>query len=98
MLSRKRLALPPQPYAFIESLYKVFYPQGGASLLIGKKEGNPIAALLLLKFKGRVSAEFAVYDAAYLNISPIHLLFWEAIKLAAAEGFSTFDFGSDLSV
>jgi CelD/BcsL family acetyltransferase involved in cellulose biosynthesis len=93
MQSRKRLALPPQPYIFIESLFNTFHPQGRAALLLGKKDGKAIAALLLLKFNGRASAEFAVYDETYLNISPIHQLFWEAIKSASAENYRVFDFG-----
>ena len=93
VLSRKRLALPPQPYIFMESLFNIFYPQGRATLLLGKKDGKAIAALLLLKFNGRVSAEFAVYDETYLNVSPIHRLFWEAIKSSSEEGYKVFDFG-----
>jgi hypothetical protein len=93
VLSRKRLGLPPQPYVFIESLFNIFRPLGRAALLLGKKDAKAIAALLLLKFNGRVSAEFAVYDETYLNVSPIHQLFWEAIKSASAEGYKVFDFG-----
>ena len=96
VLSRKRLCLPPQPYAFIKSLFDIFHPDGRANLILGKKDGNPIAALLLLRFKGRVSAEYAVYDDSYLNISPIHLLFWEAIRTASEDGFKVFDFGRTL--
>jgi lipid II:glycine glycyltransferase (peptidoglycan interpeptide bridge formation enzyme) len=49
--------------------------------------------LILFAFKDRVSAEFAASDEQYRDISPNHLLFWEAIKWAYSEGYKIFDFG-----
>jgi lipid II:glycine glycyltransferase (peptidoglycan interpeptide bridge formation enzyme) len=60
---------------------------------MAQKEDQMIAGLILFKFKDRVSAEFLASDDNYLNLSPNHLLFWEAIKEAHAEGFKIFDFG-----
>ena len=93
LLSRKRLALPPQPYVFFKSLFDVFQPGGRVSVLLARVGGKTIGSIVLLKFNGRVSAEFACYDETYLNMSPLHALFWEAIKSACAEGYSVFDFG-----
>ncbi len=93
LTSRKRLALPPQPYVFFESLFDVLRPRGLVSLLLAKLEGKTVGALILLRFNGRVSAEFAVYDERYHNISPLHGLFWHAIKSAHEDGYRTFDFG-----
>lgn len=92
-LSRKRLCLPPQPYIFFKQLWMIFYPLNYLTLLIAQKDGQSIAALILLKFRDRVSAEFLATDNNYTDLSPNHLLFWEAIKAAREEGFRTFDFG-----
>jgi CelD/BcsL family acetyltransferase involved in cellulose biosynthesis len=37
--------------------------------------------------------EFAASNEAFRCYSPIHYLFWEAIKLAHEKGFRIFDFG-----
>jgi lipid II:glycine glycyltransferase (peptidoglycan interpeptide bridge formation enzyme) len=62
-------------------------------LLLAKKDGNAIAGLILFKFKNRLSAEFAVSDESFRDLSPNHFLFWDAIKLAYNEGCEIFDFG-----
>lgn len=93
VMSRKRLGLPPLPRVFIKTLWDTFYPQKRVSLLLAKKDGLLIGSLVLFKYKSRVSAEFAVWNDAYLNISPIHRLFWEAIQSAYHEGYQVFDFG-----
>ena len=91
--TRRKLNLPSQPYAFIKSLWNVFKPSDQVVILIANYNDKPIAGLLLFKYKQRVSAEILGTDDDYLNISPNHLLFWEAIKLAYNEGFKVFDFG-----
>jgi CelD/BcsL family acetyltransferase involved in cellulose biosynthesis len=92
-MTRKRLGLPPQPYVFFESLWTTFFESGRLSLLLAKKNGEATAALILFKFKDRVSAEIAASDERYRDISPNHYLFWEAIKLACEQGYRIFDFG-----
>ena len=92
--TRKKLCLPPQPYHFFKSLWETFSPTKRMSLLIAEREEEPIASLILFKFKERVSAEFAASDETFKDLSPNHLLFWEAIKSAYAEGYKIFDFGS----
>ena len=93
LVSRKRLCLPPQPYRFIYALWETFHPEKKVSLLMARKDGALIGSLMLFKFKDRVSAEFAVYDESYLNISPLHRMFWEAMQTAHREGYKIFDFG-----
>jgi hypothetical protein len=93
LITRKRLGLPPQPYVFFESLWNTFFQSGRLSLLLAKKNGEATAALILFKFKDRVSAEIAASDDKYRDISPNHYLFWEAIKLACEQGYKIFDFG-----
>ena len=91
--TRKRLSLPPQPYNFFKSLWEIFSPTKKMALLLVEKEGKTIASLILFKFKERVSADFAASDETFKDLSPNHLLFWEAIKSAYGEGYKIFDFG-----
>jgi hypothetical protein len=93
IITRKKLRLPLQPSLFFELLWKTFGPSGNLELLLAELNRETTAALLLLKFKDRVSAEYLAWDDRYSQISPNHLLFWEAIKKAHDEGFRVFDFG-----
>lgn len=93
LISRKRLCLPPQPFCFFKSLWDIFSPENQLTMLLVESKGKSIAGLILLKFKDKVSAEFAVSDANYKNMSPNHFIFWEAIKMSYDEGYKFFDFG-----
>ena len=93
MRTRQRHFLPPLPERFFRTIWRTFAPSGRVTLLLAEYNRQVIAALLLLKFKDRVSAEFLASEDAFFNLSPNHLLFWEAIRSAKAEGYSVFDFG-----
>jgi len=91
--TRKKIGLPPQPYTFFKQLWRTFSPSKRMVLLLAERNNITLAGLILFKFKDRVSAEFLASDERYLNVSPNHLLFWEAIKSAYDEGYKIFDFG-----
>jgi hypothetical protein len=93
IMTRIRRGLPPQPFSFFRALWDEFRPLNLLTILIAQKDGQSIAALLLLTFKDRVSVEFAASNEAFRCYSPIHYLFWKAIKLAHEKGFRIFDFG-----
>lgn len=92
-ITRRRLHLPPQPYKFIRSIWKTFAPSQRVKLLLAYHNDQPIAGLILMQYKGRVSAEFSAMDDGFKDVSPIHFLFWEAIKSACCDGYDVFDFG-----
>ena len=91
--TRRRLGLPPQPYRFIESLWVTFAPSGMVEIELASREGTPVAGILLLKFKDRVSAEYLVSDERFRDLSPNQLLVWNAIRRAHDQGYRVFDFG-----
>ena len=93
LITRKRLGLPSQPYRFFKNLWDEFTPTKRLTLLLAEKNGGTIGGLILLKFKDRVSVDFAASDDKFTSMSPNHLLFWEAIRLAYEEGYRIFDFG-----
>lgn len=92
-MTRARRGLPQQPSVFFEALWDELRPPDQLTVLIAQKDGQAIAAVLLLTYKDRVSVEYAASDESFLNYSPIHFLFWEAIKWASERGFRTIDFG-----
>lgn len=93
VLTRKRLSLVPQPFNFLESLWRAFAPSGYLQILIAEEQKRAVGGLILLKYKERVSVEFAASDYAFQGLCPNHFLFWEAIKLAYHDGYKIFDFG-----
>jgi hypothetical protein len=93
LLTRSRQSLPPQPYGFFKAIWDVFGPTGRAVFWLATKENTPAAALMVFKFKDRVSAELASSDERFKSASPTHFLFWEAIKSSYSEGYRLFDFG-----
>lgn len=93
LITRKRNQVPSMPYHFVKSIWEIFQPSGKISLLLAEHENTVIAALLMFKYKDRVSVEFAGSDDSYKSVSPNHFLFWKAINISKAEGYSLFDFG-----
>jgi hypothetical protein len=91
---RERQGLPPKPYIFFKSLWDVFSPTNNVSVLLCQLHGETIAGVMLFKFKNRVSIEIAGYDKKYLQLCPIHFLFWQSISIAHQEGYDILDFGS----
>lgn len=91
--TRKRLGLPLHPHRWFESLWQVFAPSGRLRILSAEKNRTTIGALLLFKFKDRVSIDYSAYDESFAGLRPNHFLFWEAIQMACREGLKTFDFG-----
>jgi CelD/BcsL family acetyltransferase involved in cellulose biosynthesis len=93
VLTRRRIGLPPQPFAFIRNAWNTFSPSGKFQLLLATREGQAIAALIILRWKDRTSAEWGCSDDTYFDLSPNHILFWEAIQAARRDGHRVFDFG-----
>jgi lipid II:glycine glycyltransferase (peptidoglycan interpeptide bridge formation enzyme) len=91
--SRKRLGLPPQPYNFFKLLWKTFLFSKRITLLLVRYEGQLLAGLIMLKFKGRCSCEYIGTSDGSKSFNSGHFIFWEAIKSAYSEGYKIFDFG-----
>ncbi|HOW84890.1 MAG TPA: GNAT family N-acetyltransferase [Candidatus Aminicenantes bacterium] len=91
--TRRRRALPTPPYRFIRSLWNGYAPSGRAEILLACKDGRPLAAVLLLLYKGRASVEYAASDERAHHLSPVHFVFWKAINFAYERGCRVIDFG-----
>lgn len=65
---------------------------GGAMFVLRVKK-RPIAVLFCLQAGASLHAWFVAYDSRFSDYSPGHILFAEAIKAAAAAGFTEMDLG-----
>lgn len=92
-MTRKKYGIPPQPYQFFRNMWEILYPQKMLGVLIARYGNQSVSALLFLKYKKRIHAEYIGTDATFLNYSPNILLFWKAIQKSKADGYKYFDFG-----
>jgi CelD/BcsL family acetyltransferase involved in cellulose biosynthesis len=92
-ITRKRLGLPPQPFAFFKNIWNLFHSNDQFQILLAFSGRSAVGGLAFFKFKKRLSTEFAGWDVASTEAKPNHFLYWEGIKLACREGYEIFDFG-----
>jgi lipid II:glycine glycyltransferase (peptidoglycan interpeptide bridge formation enzyme) len=92
-LTRRKLGVLPQPYAFFRAIFRHIISQGMGFLQMAKYKCDTIAGVLLLTFKDTIYYKFNASDANYLQKRPNHLLIWTAIQHACANGYNHFDFG-----
>lgn len=91
--TRKRKGLPPHPYRLIRSLAHAFAGSNKVELLLCYKEDEAVGGVMVFKYKDRVSVEYSAVDAAYNDLSPVHLLFWNTIRDSCLSGYRILDFG-----
>lgn len=91
--TRRRLGLPVPGFTFFSALWEILGRLGAVEILLAIEQRSPVAALLLLKWRNRVSAEVLAYSSRSLDLCANHFLFWKAIERAFAEGYEIFDFG-----
>lgn len=63
------------------------------NLLTAFKENKPVASMLIMKFRDRISDPWASSLKEYLEFCPNMLMYWEALKFGVQYGFKEFDFG-----
>lgn len=83
--TRKRKGLPPHPYRLIRSLARAFAGSNKVELLLCYKEDEAVAGVMVFRYKDRVSVEYSAVDAAYNDLSPVHLLFGTPSGIPASQ-------------
>lgn len=93
VLTRKKLGVPVQSRAYFRKLNEKLIQTGLGFIGVVTKQNTPIAAVVLLGFNGRLVYKYAASDPAALEHRPNDLLVYNAIRIAAEEGYRCFDFG-----
>jgi len=91
--TRKSLGLPSHPIRFIRSIWETFSSSGRVVFLISELNSEPIASMLLFKFKDKLAAEYLGWNIKFKAYHPSVHIYWEAIKFAHYKGCKEFDFG-----
>jgi Acetyltransferase (GNAT) domain len=91
VLTRRRHRIPPPPYAWFLNLIRLV---GGAlEIRSAYHAESPVAAILTLRFKGRVYYKYGCSDVRFNHFGAMPWLLWKAIVAAKLGGASEFDMG-----
>jgi CelD/BcsL family acetyltransferase involved in cellulose biosynthesis len=93
--TRRALGVPPYPRRFFDAMWRHLAPRGWLRLLLVEKDGTTQGALLVFPYKREVVSAYMGSDPASKDARVNDLLFWEAIRWSAAEGFASYYFGAD---
>lgn len=91
--TRKRLGLPPIPYIFFQSLWRVFGHSSHLTILFAVHQGMHVASVVLLKFRDMVVSEFNCDSGQFRNLGGNQFCDWEAVRMAHKEGYDIFSLG-----
>jgi CelD/BcsL family acetyltransferase involved in cellulose biosynthesis len=89
--TRRRHGLPPQPYAWFESLIARLGER--LTIRLATKSGKPVAAMMSLTFHRTIVYKYGCSDARYHKLGGMAYLFWRAIREAKEQGLKEFDLG-----
>lgn len=81
-----------RPETYYLDAWQTFYEDGLAQPLLAEYEGEPVAGVLLVRSGNTVLYMYGASTEKERPRMPNHLLQWEAIRWAKAQGATTYDF------
>jgi hypothetical protein len=91
VMTRQRHRRPPQPLAWFRTLVSCLGDR--ASVGIARKDGRPVAGMVLLRHRDTLVYKYGASDAASHPLGSMPFLFWQAIQFAKSAGARTLDLG-----
>jgi serine/alanine adding enzyme len=85
--------IPLVDISMFEAAFKILYPKGHIKFLLGRAEGQDIAASVVLLYKDVVYGWYRGFNRAFASYLPNDLMVWDILKWGAGNNFNTFDFG-----
>jgi peptidoglycan pentaglycine glycine transferase (the first glycine) len=80
-----------RPFVYYRHAWQAFIEANLAQLFIAEYEGRPLAGLILFRFGSKVWYMYGASRDLHRNLMPNHLLQWEAIRWAKAQGCTVYD-------
>jgi len=80
-----------RPYSYYQTIWEAFLSAGQGHLLLAAAEGQIIAGVFLLRFGPTAWYFYGASGARGRNLMPNHLLQWEAMRWARAQGCTVYD-------
>jgi lipid II:glycine glycyltransferase (peptidoglycan interpeptide bridge formation enzyme) len=81
-----------RPFAYYQDAWSAFIEAGLAKLLLARYRGQVIAGLIVFRFGPTAWFMYGASTSAHRDVMPNHLLQWEAISWARAQGCTRYDF------
>lgn len=80
-----------RPYEYYEDAWGSFVHEGLAQILVARYNGGPLAGVVIFRFGDTAWYMYGASRDQHRNLMPNHLLQWEAIRWARAQGCTTYD-------
>ncbi len=91
--TRRKHGLPPQSFAFFESIHRCIISPGQGFVVIARAAGEAIAAAVFFHFGTKAIYKFGASDERFQHLRGNNVAMWEAIRWLAGHGFTELDFG-----
>jgi lipid II:glycine glycyltransferase (peptidoglycan interpeptide bridge formation enzyme) len=91
MVTRRRHQIPPQPLDWFRNLSECMGE--GLKVRVVSKDGEPIASILTLHFRGTLVYKYGCSNSKFNNLGGTVFLLWKAIQDAKELGVTEFDLG-----
>jgi lipid II:glycine glycyltransferase (peptidoglycan interpeptide bridge formation enzyme) len=85
--------VPLADCSLFKAAFNILYPKGMVKFLLGRTEGQDIAASVVLLYKDVIYGWYRGFDRAYASYLPNDLMVWDTLKWGSEHNFHTFDFG-----
>lgn len=96
-LTRKRQAMPPQPFSFFKKVYEHICSKGKGRVVLAHYCRQAVAGAVFFHFGRKAMYKYGASDMTHGSLGASTAIMWEAITRYAHEGYSSFCFGrSDL--
>ncbi len=80
-----------RPFSYYADAWGTFVSQGRAQLLLARREGEVLGGLILFHFGNKAWYMYGASTDRHRNLMPNHLLQWEAMRWAKAQGCAFYD-------
>lgn len=91
VITRRRHRIPPPPYAWFQNL--IHYLGESLEIRLAYQKVSPIAAILTLRFRGKVYYKYGCSDVRFNHLGAMPWLLWNTIAAAKSGGATEFDMG-----
>jgi hypothetical protein len=91
--TRRRLGLPPQPFAFFQHIQREIIDRGLGLTVVATRESKPIAGAVFLKLQNRALYKFGASDERAQEFRASNLVIWHGIKRLMESGVDSLHFG-----
>ncbi len=81
-----------RPFDYYRRVWETFLDAGMGHLLLAEVEREPVAGVFLFRFADKAWYFYGASASKHRKLMPNHLLQWESIRWAKAQGCSIYDF------